>query len=229
MSQGSLGSDSRTTCSSRELARSSSLPSRTVWSSHSRLLAASDHCSILLYCIKFHIIENMKQIQLHIGDICVAFGMALSPSAPLKRLAELCCRSIGEVHNAERRLRAGRLLKPSSREVEREPLMRFVRWGVPHAFPATVGPLSRGIATACLPTAPGAVDPPEAEFVWPDPLGRTRGQALAPPYRGAPRLSAQSPELKGLVSLLDLVRVGGTREQAAAVDEIGRRMIPNPG
>jgi hypothetical protein len=168
----------------------------------------------------------VKQVQLRIGDVGVALELALDGGLKLQALAERTSRSIGEVHNAISRLGAARLLRPDSREVEREPLLRFIRWGVPHAFPPSVGPVTRGVATAALGLAqtgtPG--EPEETEFVWPDPSGVSRGQAFAPPYPRAPRLVATNPELRSLLALLDLVRVGGTREQTAAVDEIARRI-----
>lgn len=170
----------------------------------------------------------MKQIQLRIGDIGVALALASSPQAKLKELAASTARSLGEVHNALRRLSAARLVRPEGRQVEREPLMRFIRWGVPHAFPPTIGPMTRGVATARLGGIEEAQEPAEAEFVWPDPAGTSRGQAFAPPYPRAPRLVSANPELRSLLSLLDLVRVGGAREQAAAVEEIGHRLSGEP-
>jgi hypothetical protein len=164
-------------------------------------------------------------VQLHIGDLAVVLAVALQPAAPLKVLAETTARSLGEVHNALSRLRAARLVAPGVRSVVREPLIRFIRWGVPHAFPPSIGPVTRGIATACLAEGgPDAEEPLESEYVWPDPNGTSRGQAFAPPYPRAVRLVSVNPELRGLLALLDLVRVGGAREQEAAVEEIGRRL-----
>jgi hypothetical protein len=166
----------------------------------------------------------MKQERLGVGDLAVALALGIEPAAPLKRLSDLTCRSIGEVHNAERRLRAARLLRPDSRAVEREPLLRFIQWGVPHAFPATLGAMAVGVATAQLHPMNG--EPEEAEFVWPAAGGQTRGQAFTPPYPRAPQLLATNPQLRHLLSLVDLVRIGGARDQAAAISEIERLAFP---
>src|SRR5689334_18771076 len=120
----------------------------------------------------------MKQQNLHLGDVAVGLALGIEQSPKLKLLSERTGRSIGEVHNALVRLRAARLLKPDGRVLEREPFLRFLRWGVPHAFPATVGPITVGIATARLPDAPGSSEPTESEFVWPSATGVSRGQAL---------------------------------------------------
>jgi hypothetical protein len=163
----------------------------------------------------------MKQERLSLGDVSLALALADEPSASLKRLAELTCRSLGEVHNAERRLRASRLLRPDSRSVEREPFLRFIQWGVPHAYPPTIGGMATGVATALL-NPPSDGEPTESEFVWPAAYGETRGQALAPAYPRAPQLATVNPRLRHLLSLVDLIRVGGTRDQAAAIAEIER-------
>ena len=180
----------------------------------------------------------MKHTRLCIGDIAVALELALHPEAHLKYLADRTRRSLGEIHNAEKRLRAARLLRPGGRAVERGALLQFIRWGVTYAFPATTGAVTRGVATAQLTSAPQAVpeelatlatlatpkEPAESEFVWPFAEGVTRGQAFVPPYPKAPALAVSNPGLRALLNLLDLVRVGGAREQAAAVDEIEYRI-----
>lgn len=160
----------------------------------------------------------MRQEKTSIGDVALALAMALEPEAPFKRLADLSCRSIGEVHNAERRLRAARLLRPDRRIVEREPLLRFIQWGVPHAYPPAIGGIAIGVATAQDVDSDG--EPAGAEFVWPTVGGKTRGQAFAPPYPRAPELVSVNPRLRRLLSLVDLVRIGGARDQAAALSRI---------
>jgi hypothetical protein len=162
----------------------------------------------------------VRQEKTGIGDVALALTMASEPGASFKRLAELTCRSIGEVHNAERRLRAARLLRPESRIVEREPLLRFLQWGVPHAYPPAIGAMALGVATAR--DVEADIEPLEAEFVWPTASGKTRGQAFAPPYPRAPELVRVNPRLRRVLSLVDLVRIGGARDQAAAIAQIER-------
>jgi hypothetical protein len=174
----------------------------------------------------------MKSTQLHIGDVSVALSLATQPGCTLNILAGATARSLGEVHNAEKRLRAGKLLRPDSRSVAIEPLLRFIRWGVPHAYPPTIGGMTRGFATAIVPesstpTDPaGSSEPEESEFVWPHSSGPTRGQAFAPPYPAAPKLVEKNPGLRAMLQLLDLIRAGGVREQEAAIAELERRLRP---
>lgn len=169
----------------------------------------------------------MKQLTIRPGDIGVALALAKAPRASLAELAGVTARSIGEVHNAVRRLDAGRLLKPGAREIVREPFLRFLQWGMPVAFPAQVGGITRGHATALVLAADEAnsavaAGADQAEFVWPDASGPTRGQALTPLYPAAPTAALKDAGFRRLLALVDLVRVGGAREQALALDHLER-------
>lgn len=171
---------------------------------------------------------EMKSIQLRPGDVAIAMELAISADRGLTGLASAVFRSLGEVHNAMGRLRAAHLLKPMGREVAIGPLTNFIRWGVPHAFPAVVGGLTTGIATARLDSAGQQMDPSVSgatvEFVWPDSSGPSHGQALEPLYPNARKLVAANRELYSLLSLTDLIRIGGAREANAAITAISRRL-----
>ena len=91
-----------------------------------------------------------KQKSLHPGDVVVALQLAITPEATLVSIAEHAKRSLGEAHNATKRLHSAGLLVPDSRGIEREPLLHFIRWGVPFAFPPEVGGTTVGVATAVV-------------------------------------------------------------------------------
>lgn len=148
----------------------------------------------------------------------MAFAILLRPGAALAELSASSGRSIGDAHNSIRRLGTARLLRPASRVVEWEPFIRFLRWGVPHAYPPATGALTRGFPTATKIDSETAEA--EVEFVWPSADGPSSGQALAPPYPGAIHLPARNPVLYRVLSLVDALRVGGVREQEGAIIEI---------
>ena len=97
-----------------------------------------------------------------------------------------------------------------------------------------------GVATAELhgsgppPTARVATEPSDspttardqatAEYVWPSAAGSVRGQALGPLYPHAPGLAKTNPDLYRVLSLVDLIRIGGARESAAAIDAIALQL-----
>ena len=68
-----------------------------------------------------------------------------------------------------------------------------------------------------------AVDPSDA-YVWPDPTGEVRGQAIEPLYRSVPIAAKNDEELYVLLSLIDAIRVGRVREQRLAQQELERRV-----
>jgi hypothetical protein len=61
-------------------------------------------------------------------------------------------------------------------------------------------------------------------YVWPDPTGEVRGQAIEPLYRSVPTAARNDPELYVLLSLIDAIRVGRVREQRLAVKELEQTM-----
>ena len=171
----------------------------------------------------------MKQANLHAGDIVVVLALSSAPGSQLSRLAGLAGRSIGECHNAIRRLRASGLVNVDRRSVEREPLIRFLDAGVRVAFPPTIGGETVGVATAFVSSArpddpsagPLAHDHPvAAEFVWPLAGAVTRGQALAPLHPRVALLASTNRELWNLLAMVDLIRVGGAREHREALERL---------
>lgn len=173
----------------------------------------------------------MKTTTLRPSDVAVALQLAVVPNSTLEMLAECTCRSIGEVHNAVRRLRLARLLAPGSRRVATDPLVAFIRHGVPYAFPASVGGVAVGVPTAqlMLPAAAGAdgwltAKLQDTEFVWRDGDGSARGQSVPPLYPAAVRLVVVNRPLYELLAWIDLIRVGGARESDGALDAIVGRL-----
>ena len=166
----------------------------------------------------------MRQQSLHPGDVVVALQLALRHERPLSEVAAGSARSIGEVHNAIARLRSAGLVDPDTRLVEREPLLQFIRWGVAYSFPPTIGGSTVGVATASLDGNLGGTDgvPAQVEFVWPSSAGTSRGAALVPLHPRVPELAEHNPRLYVLLAAVDLIRVGGARERAAASAHLAR-------
>jgi len=134
--------------------------------------------------------------------------------------------SASEVHAAVRRLQGARLLEADSRRVRVEALRNFLVHGVPYAFPANEGRISRGMPTSwAAPAFAGKVSadgqiPP----VWPDPDGSVQGPAIQPLYPSVPGAARRKPELYDLLAMVDALRSGRARERAMAESEIGERL-----
>lgn len=178
----------------------------------------------------------MKQSALRPADVVTAIEIAVSPGATLAQLAQSSAKSIGETHNAIRRLTQSGLLFPDRRLAAVDALLQFIRWGVPHAYPAMLGGPAVGYPTAVIRADPGLLNGPagasggadKAEYVWPWAEGSFGGTALTPLFPAAVRLVDRNPRLVSMLSHIDLVRVGGARERDAAIDALARALRAEP-
>ena len=157
-------------------------------------------------------------------DVAVALQLALTPGLPYRALAEAVGLSQGETHNAVKRLAASRLIRADTRGTYAGALLEFLVAGVPYAFPAALGPEARGVPTS------HAAPPLAAEFsdaepvVWPAVDGDRRGAAVEPLYAAAPATRRRNPRLYELLTLVDALRVGRTRERQRAKALIQERL-----
>jgi hypothetical protein len=165
-----------------------------------------------------------KQPTLRPSDLVVACQLAISPSAHFTRIAESTGISVGECHNAVRRLRLSRILLAEERRPSREVLHDFLVQGAPFAFPPVLGTSTIGVSTAhSSPVFHTVVETTEG-FVWPHAEGEARGQSLIPLFPGAPALSAGNPALYELLTIVDALRVGTTRVRKIAAELLTERL-----
>src|ERR1017187_4205629 len=129
-------------------------------------------------------------------DIIVALKLALGATASgYADLGVALGMSASEVHAAVRRLIQARLIDPETKRVRLEALRNFLVHGVPHAFPANLEEITRGMPTAwAAPAMSGMISssdqlPP----VWPDPEGRVQGTSVQPLYPSAPGAARRDP------------------------------------
>ena len=134
---------------------------------------------------------------------------------------------IASVHAALERSEAAGLYYGSERKILKQAVLEFLVHGLRYVFYAQPGPLSRGLPTAhsAEPLKSKLVASPSEVYVWPDPQGVVRGQAIAPLYRSVPQAASNDPELYALLSLIDALRVGRVREQRLAASELEKRLV----
>ena len=165
-----------------------------------------------------------RQPTLRPSDVVVACQLAATPAARFTQLAEQIGLSAGECHNAVRRLGMAGLLSPGSRRPVTDLFVRFLVHGVPHAFPAVVGPAATGVPTAqSAPVFAGKVAVDEG-FVWPDADGTARGLALLPLFPRAAATATRNPRLYDLLAAIDALRVGHARERKIAEELLQERL-----
>lgn len=161
-------------------------------------------------------------------DVAVLLQYALAPQPTYRARADILQLSVGEVHNATRRLEGARLVHAERDTVNRGAIARFVVHGVPFAFPAQPGPIRLGVPTAGAATALlEQLGPPDPTFVWPSVGGEIEGPSIAPLLAASPSLRDSSDRLYQALCLVDAIRIGSPREKHIGRDELSQ-MIREP-
>jgi len=184
-------------------------------------------------------------VQLNAQDVVVALKLAANNSVnwTYATLGKELSLSASQVFSAVSRARTAHLLEvsyvpppPNGRPgkdsvlawscLNRKNLKEFLIHGVKYAFPAQHGQLTRGIPTSYaasplnLHIAPSSDPPP----VWPSPDGKVRGVEFFPLYQNVPVAAQRDPKLYELLTLVDAIREGRTREREIAIRELTARI-----
>ena len=175
-------------------------------------------------CSSFMNHERTSMPTLKPHDVAVALQLAIAPGMPYRVLAESLTLSLGETHNAVKRLLLARLLRANDRAINTGALLEFLGAGVPYAFPTSPGPETRGIPTAhSAPPLSKEVSGADA-VVWPSSDGRVRGASVEPLYPGATNTPTTNPKLYELLVLVDAIRIGRARERQRAKALLAKRL-----
>jgi hypothetical protein len=146
----------------------------------------------------------------------VALRLALCPGDRYEALADGLGMSLSATHRAVRRLEQAGLLVLGERKANRSAMVEFLAHGARYAFPAQLGPETRGVPTA------GALEdfrdelPADTGAVWPHVSGEKRGPALRPLHAGVPEAAIKDHRLHRVLALTDALRIGQARERTAA-------------
>jgi hypothetical protein len=147
---------------------------------------------------------------------------------PFAELAHELFMSPSEVHAAVKRAQAARLLHGPELggTPNRKALEEFLLHGVKYAFPAQHGTLTRGMPTsyAAEPLRRHIQSGQEPPPVWPSADGPVRGIAMEPLYPSVPKAAQRDPRLYEMLTLVDALRDGRTRERKIAEKELLARL-----
>lgn len=107
-------------------------------------------------------------------------------------------------------------------------LFEFIAYGLRYVFPASLGPVTRGIATSLgAPVLEGLLmSAGELVPVWADAKGDTKGQAVEPLFASVTYAIRRDDELYALLALVDAIRLGQPRERNLAIKMIRQRLEP---
>jgi hypothetical protein len=105
-------------------------------------------------------------------------------------------------------------------------LLEFLNHGIRYAFPAEIGPTTRGVPTsyAALPLSKTIADAGELPPVCPYADGKVRGYSFAPLHKNVPNAALADERLYELLALVDALRNGRARERKLASQELTRRL-----
>jgi hypothetical protein len=159
---------------------------------------------------------STQQISLRPGDLVVALRLALYPNELYEQLADALDLSLSAAHRAVSRLLPSGLLLPNERRANKSALVEFLVHGVRYAFPAQLGPETRGVATAAALADFEAELPVDSGAVWPSIDGKVRGAGLTPLHEGVPGAALRDHRLHRLLALTDALRMGQARETGIA-------------
>lgn len=156
-------------------------------------------------------------------DLLVLLKVAAHPPQrwTYAALGEALGISASEVHaSVKRAVACGLAVAPARGEWSplRASLLEFILYGLRYVWPATAGPVKRGVPTAfgAEPLASQLTVAPGEAPVWAHAQGSAKGPTLSPLYRSAPQAALADPALHSLLALVDALRMGRARERAMA-------------
>ncbi len=163
-------------------------------------------------------------------DIVVMLKLSLEnrERPPYLRLANELHLYPSEVYASVKRARASHLVQGPELgdRLNRSSLLEFLIHGVRYAFPAEIGPPTRGVPTsyAASPLSKTIADAGELPPVWPYADGKVRGYSFAPLHKNVPQAALEDERLYELLALVDALRSGRARERKLASQELTRRL-----
>lgn len=146
-----------------------------------------------------------------------------------RELAAALEMSVSTVHDAIERADICHLFDKQNRSVLRRNLLEFLEHGVRYAFPSRRGSMSRGIPTghAASPLRSeirsGDTPPP----VWAHAEGLEKGYSLTPLHPTVPDVAMRDEQFYEMLSLIDAIRNGRTRERKIAANLLRDRIKEN--
>ncbi len=144
----------------------------------------------------------------------------------MKDLSHELLISASEISESINRSVISGLLSPNKKSVRKLALLDFLRYGLPYVYPQRPGSIVRGMPTAHSAPPLNELILSQEIYVWPYAYGNSRGQAIEPLHPKIPNACINDTKFYELVSLVDALRVGKSREKKLAI-ELLTNMIEN--
>ncbi len=134
-----------------------------------------------------------------------------------KDLANDLSLSTAEISNSLQRCALSGLLDIDKKKVRVQSLLEFLMYGIQYVFPQRPGNISRGIPTAHSHPFMKALFNSDQIYVWPDAKSDDKGLSVQPLYPAVVSAVKKDEQLYLLLALVDVLRMGKTREKEAAI------------
>jgi hypothetical protein len=199
----------------------------------------------------------MRVVILKPQDVIVALklGLVRGSQQTLSQLGHALGLSASEVHASINRGSAAALVDLQERRVRARNFLEFLEHGIRFVFVAERGPIVRGVPTAH--SAPPLARPigmleqlyrpssgPDSQapsgllskpyeahgdppVVWPHPEGTVRGESIEPLYPSAVDAALRDPQLHQGLALVDVLRIGRSREKELAIAHLKQLLSPS--
>jgi hypothetical protein len=128
--------------------------------------------------------------------------------------------SLSEISESLNRSKIGGLIDGTKKRVFKRNLLDFLQFGIKYVFPALTGASTFGLPTAhAAPIMDGKIIF-EDKYIWATADGTVKGESIEPLYPSVPFACKKDPFLYDLLALLDVLRIGRTREVKIAVEKL---------
>lgn len=167
----------------------------------------------------------IKQIIMRPQDVVVLLKKMTSSGRMMngRELSESLGISQSEVSEVMERNRSAHLVDDTKTRVNVLSLREFLIYGVRYCFPVTPGPVVRGVPTAVSsPIFSESIVTGNESYVWKDKEGTQRGQSITPLFHTVPQSAKLDNELYSLLSIVDVLRIGRSRERDMAIKELDK-------
>jgi hypothetical protein len=145
----------------------------------------------------------------------------------MRNIAQELDISPSEVSESLNRSSQADLIDGAKQHVNKLALHEFLIHGLRYVFPQSPGPLVRGTNTAHSAPPLNKMIRSSENYVWPDAVGDSKGQAIEPLYPSLVQAAKRDPFLYQSLALIDALRVGRVREQNLAKSELEKMIVGN--
>lgn len=180
----------------------------------SRIAIRDLRCKLYLRLMRKH--NGMRP-----QDLVILTELLVNPesSSQKKELANRLYISQSEVSESMNRSVLSGLVSDKGK-VYRQSFFEFIRYGFKYIFPVKPGGMVHGWATAHSHAFMKKVFESEVNYVWADFQGPDHGLSIEPLYAKQTKAVKDNLNLYKALALMDVVRVGRTREIPVALEEL---------